>query len=142
MADLLWFPTGGGKTEAYLGLTAYTLAIRRLQGIIEGRSGQDGVAVIMRYTLRLLTLQQFQRACLAHLRLRDAPPRRIAPPGATTPFRLGLWVGQRSTPNTTQDSERAIKEERGIRSTLSEFGGSAFGTIGSPHQLTHCPWCG
>src|SRR5258708_2965435 len=60
----------------------------------------------------------------------------------TTPFRLGLWVGQRSTPNTTQDSERAIEEERGIRSTLSAFGGSAFGSIGSPHQLTHCPWCG
>src|SRR5205807_4765542 len=62
IADLLWFPTGGGKTEAYLGLTAYTLAMRRLQGTIAGRSGEDGVAVIMRYTLRLLTLQQFQRA--------------------------------------------------------------------------------
>src|SRR5205807_10441024 len=61
-ADLLWFPTGGGKTEAYLGLTAYTLAIRRLQGTIAGRSGDDGVAVLMRYTLRLLTLQRFQRA--------------------------------------------------------------------------------
>ena len=62
LADLLWFPTGGGKTEAYLGLTAYTLAIRRLQGVVAGRAGEDGVAVIMRYTLRLLTLQQFQRA--------------------------------------------------------------------------------
>ena len=62
VADLLWFPTGGGKTEAYLGLTAFTLAIRRLQGTVEGRSGENGVAVLMRYTLRLLTLQQFQRA--------------------------------------------------------------------------------
>ena len=62
VADLLWFPTGGGKTEAYLGLTAYTLALRRLQGTVEGRSGENGVAVLMRYTLRLLTLQQFQRA--------------------------------------------------------------------------------
>jgi hypothetical protein len=61
-ADLLWFPTGGGKTEAYLGLTAYTIGLRRLQGEIEGRSGEHGVAVLMRYTLRLLTLQQFQRA--------------------------------------------------------------------------------
>ena len=61
-ADLLWFPTGGGKTEAYLGLTAYTLAIRRLQGVVEGTSGLAGMAVLMRYTLRLLTLQQFQRA--------------------------------------------------------------------------------
>jgi hypothetical protein len=62
VADLLWFPTGGGKTEAYLGLTAYTLGLRRLQGTVEGRSGDNGVTVLMRYTLRLLTLQQFQRA--------------------------------------------------------------------------------
>jgi len=66
LADLLFFPTGGGKTEAYLGLVAYTLATRRLAGIVgEGQDavdGRDGVAVLMRYTLRLLTTQQFQRA--------------------------------------------------------------------------------
>jgi hypothetical protein len=62
VADLLWFATGGGKTEAYLGLTAYTVALRRLQRVVEGRQGDHGVAVLMRYTLRLLTLQQFQRA--------------------------------------------------------------------------------
>src|SRR4029077_20424257 len=62
VADLLWFATGGGKTEAYLGLTAYTLALRRFQGEVEGLRGDHGVAVLMRYTLRLLTLQQFQRA--------------------------------------------------------------------------------
>ena len=55
IADLLWFATGGGKTEAYLGLTAYVLALRRLQGVIEGRRGDYGVAILMRYTLRLLT---------------------------------------------------------------------------------------
>src|SRR5258708_33670925 len=62
VADLLWFPTGGGKTEAYLGLTAYTLAIRRLQGTVAGRSGEEGAAVIMRSTLPLPPLQQFHRA--------------------------------------------------------------------------------
>jgi len=62
IADLLWFPTGGGKTEAYLGLAAYTMGLRRLQGPVGGRSSEHGVAVLMRYTLRLLTLQQFQRA--------------------------------------------------------------------------------
>ncbi|MFO0905843.1 MAG: hypothetical protein U0939_22740 [Pirellulales bacterium] len=70
LADLLFFPTGGGKTEAYLGLSAYTMALRRLQGTIAGRVGDEGMAVLMRYTLRLLTIQQFQRATAAHLRLR------------------------------------------------------------------------
>jgi len=134
IADLLWFPTGGGKTEAYLGLTAYTLAIRRLQGTIEGRSGQDGVAVLMRYTLRLLTLQQFQRAssliCACEMIRRQDPTR-----WGGTPFRLGLWVGQRSTPNTTEESQRASTSDHGTYS-------SNFGGIGSPRQLTRCPWCG
>ena len=73
VADLLWFATGGGKTEAYLGLTAYTVALRRLQGDIEGRPGDHGIAVLMRYTLRLLTLQQFQRAAALDVRLRSHP---------------------------------------------------------------------
>ncbi len=77
MADLLWFATGGGKTEAYLGLAAYAMAIRRLQGVVAGRSGHAGVTVLMRYTLRLLTLQQFQRAatliCACEIIRREAP---------------------------------------------------------------------
>src|SRR5438132_13496445 len=109
IADLLWFPTGGGKTEAYLGLTAYTLAIRRLQGIVEGRSGEDGVAVVMRYTLRLLTLQQFQRAaaliCACEVIGRNDPQRTWG----TTPFRLGLWLGQRPTHTTTEQRETSSK---------------------------------
>ena len=72
VADLLWFATGGGKTEAYLGLTAYTLALRRLQGEIEGRRGDHGIAVLMRYTLRLLTLQQFQRAAALFVPVRSS----------------------------------------------------------------------
>ena len=136
LADLLFFPTGGGKTEAYLGLTAYTLGIRRLQGSVAGRSGLDGVAVLMRYTLRLLTLQQFQRAttliCACEV-LRRADPLRWG----TTPFRLGLWVGQRTTPNTAEQSAEAIKRDHGQFQRGSTIGGS-----GTPAQLTNCPWCG
>ncbi len=139
-ADLLWFPTGGGKTEAYLGLTAYTIGLRRLQGEIEGRSGEHGVAVLMRYTLRLLTLQQFQRAatliCACESIRRDrlqAGDQRWG----NEPFRVGLWVGQRTTPNTTGQSEESIKQDHGHYSKGSMAAGS-----GSPAQLKNCPWCG
>ena len=138
--DLLFFPTGGGKTEAYLGLTAFAIAIRRLQGVVEGRDGRDGVAVLMRYTLRLLTLQQFQRAtallCACELRRRalygkgeTEQQRRWG----TTPMRIGLWVGQSSTPNRTEDAETWVKQAR------QRNGG---GRGSSPMQLARCPWCG
>lgn len=139
VADLLWFPTGGGKTEAYLGLTAYTLALRRLQGIIEGRSGENGVTVLMRYTLRLLTLQQFQRAAALICACEDI--RRSAMSNGDnrwgrTPFRIGLWVGGSTTPNWNSDSDEAVKASRGQR-RMGSVGG-----VGSPHQLTNCPYCG
>ncbi len=134
IADLLWFPTGGGKTEAYLGLTAYTLALRRRQG---APSGGDGVAVLMRYTLRLLTLQQFQRAtaliCACEMLRRDDPAR-----WGTTPFRLGLWVGSRTTPNTNDQSDTALKNRE--HGTWQR--GSTIGGLGTPAQLPNCPWCG
>ena len=130
-ADLLWFPTGGGKTEAYLGVAAFTMAIRRLQGAVGDLDGSRGLSVIMRYTLRLLTVQQFQRAstllCAMEM-MRQADPATWG----SEPFSLGLWVGSKTTPNTYADSKQAIKEAReGHKS-----GGS------TPVQLTTCPWCG
>ena len=137
LADLLWFPTGGGKTEAYLGVAAFTIGIRRLQGELGGYSGQAGVTVLMRYTLRLLTLQQFQRAATliaaCEVIRRKAPDR-----WGIEPFRIGLWVGQRSTPNWTKDAAEAIKRDRG----MGWGGGGSSGGGGTPHQLTNCPWCG
>lgn len=134
IADLLWFPTGGGKTEAYLGLTAFTLAIRRLQPSHGGLRADLGLAVLMRYTLRLLTIQQFERAatliCAAEV-LRRAEQQTWG----AVPFRLGLWVGGRVTPNRTEDASDWLKEVR--RSTGRPSRGQ-----GSPHQLTSCPWCG
>ncbi|MGL5830324.1 MAG: DISARM system helicase DrmA, partial [Angustibacter sp.] len=136
--QLLFFPTGGGKTEAYLGLTAFTLAIRRLQGVVgkgnQSRDGSTGVAVLMRYTLRLLTAQQFQRAaalicaceCLRRERISSGDGR-----WGHTPFRLGLWVGAAVTPNRYEDAKKQIEESADRNSELS-----------GPMQLAACPWCG
>ncbi len=139
VADLLWFPTGGGKTEAYLGLAAYTLALRRLRGDVAGRVGESGVAVLMRYTLRLLTLQQFQRAaalmCACEAIRREALERGDDRWGHE-PFRIGLWVGMRTTPNTTTGSEDALARHEGRPR------GGAVGGGGTPVQLVNCPWCG
>ena len=130
-ADLLWFPTGGGKTEAYLGVAAFCMAVRRLQGTFAGYDGTRGLAVIMRYTLRLLTLQQFQRAT-ALLCAMETIRRTDVSTWGETPFTVGLWVGQRVTPNTTEDSHAAIEKER-----EGKYGGGS-----TPAQLTSCPWCG
>lgn len=136
-ADLLWFPTGGGKTEAYLGVAAFTMAIRRMQGDIGGYDSSRGLAVIMRYTLRLLTLQQFQRAtaliCAMEVLRRNALAQGDTSLG-TEPFTIGLWVGNKVTPGTTADSHTAIEN---IRNPGKNTSGGA-----SPAQLTSCPWCG
>ena len=136
VADLLWFPTGGGKTEAYLGVAAYTLALRRLQGIVGDRNGEYGLGVLMRYTLRLLTLQQFQRAttliCACESIRREALENGD-PRWGENPFRIGLWVGSRVTPNTTQSSYEAVRQAHGETYQRRS---------GSPYQLVNCPWCG
>jgi hypothetical protein len=133
--DLLFFPTGGGKTEAYLGLTAFTFAIRRLQGVVgtgaQARSGEAGVAVLMRYTLRLLTAQQFQRAaalvCAAEVLRREDPEQ-----WGAEPFRIGLWVGGSVSPNWYDDAARQIAEAH-------EAGEGRHTNV---LQTLACPWCG
>lgn len=123
--DLIWFPTGGGKTEAYLGLVVFLIAWRRLTC----PNGGGGTVAIMRYTLRLLTSQQFVRACriiFALELLRRKDPGRLG----QEPVSIGIWVGRASTPNTFQ---QAFEQVQGIR------GGA------SPPQglvLEQCPWCG
>ena len=133
ICDLLWFPTGGGKTEAYLGLSAYVMALRRLQGPLGGLRADAGVAVLMRYTLRVLTLQQFQRAaalvCACEVLRREAPER-----FGEEPFRIGLWVGDTTAPNRIDTAADALKNLHG--DGWSQTGG------GRPDQLSHCPWCG
>jgi hypothetical protein len=129
--DLLWFPTGGGKTEAYLGLAAFTLALRRLGGDRYGMHGGAGVSIIMRYTLRLLTVQQFQRAA-ALIAACEVKRRAARERWGTEPFRIGVWVGRGTTPNVFADSQKAIEDLREGRKPRE----------GSPIQLVTCPWCG
>lgn len=126
--DLLWFPTGGGKTEAYLALTAFAIFLRRLRG----RKDEDrgGVTVLMRYTLRLLTVQQFQRAAAlisACELIRRAEPSWSKSPArlGSDPIGIGLWVGQAATPLKLKDACSLTSDE--------------FGTY---KQLTTCPACG
>lgn len=134
-AELLFFPTGGGKTEAYLGLAAFTFAIRRRQGVVSSASGPldggDGLAVLMRYTLRLLTAQQFQRAttmvCAAELERRRDPAA-----WGPVPFRIGLWVGSNVSPKRVKEAHEQL---------------TAANDSGYDHGLTvlqfrRCPWCG
>lgn len=133
-ADLLFFPTGGGKTEAYLGLTAFALAARRL-GTVGDFDGRHGVAVLMRYTLRLLTLQQFQRAaalmCACEIRRRELYAGGDSRWGGSR-FRIGLWVGETSTPTRTDQARDWLRAAKDKKPT----------SVGTPLQLSSCPWCG
>jgi hypothetical protein len=123
IVDLIWFPTGGGKTEAYLGLSAVAIFYRRLSNPEDG-----GTAILMRYTLRLLTTQQFQRAAsliCACEHLRRSPRLRLG----EHPISIGLWVGSAVTPNDHQEAVTALNR-----------------LYQSPNEnkfiVLACPWCG
>ncbi|MFG2851115.1 helicase-related protein [Streptomyces mirabilis] len=128
ISDLLWFPTGGGKTEAYLGLIALTSFLRRI------RKGADGggVTVLMRYTLRLLTLQQFERAAILLCAMEQV--RRSTPELGHEEFSVGMWVGRSATPNTLAMAGQKLDE---LRRNLDKRLATE-----NPVQLHACPWCG
>ncbi len=132
--ELLFFPTGGGKTEAYLGLAAYTFAIRRRQGVVDSADGpldgRDGVAVLMRYTLRLLTAQQFQRATALMCAAEIARQEDEAIWG-TEPFRIGLWVGTDVSPKRFEEADEQLTK-------ANEYGSHRLTVL----QIQRCPWCG
>jgi hypothetical protein len=127
--DLIFFPTGGGKTEAYLGVIAFTLLLRRLRGRGKPDAGL-GVAVLLRYTLRLLTLDQLARAarlvCAVELIRRDDPKNL-----GEVRFAIGLWVGRSATANTFAE----------VKKKIEEYKASVAANPRSPFPLTKCPWC-
>lgn len=124
IVDLIWFPTGGGKTEAYLGLTAFTLIHERLCGTTSA-----GVSVFMRYTLRLLTSQQFDRASSLICAL-ESMRRRLPTLLGERQFRIGLWVGDDASPN---------KREKAVRERVKYVDR---GEDKNPFPVRQCPWCG
>jgi len=133
--DLIWFPTGGGKTEAYLGLAAFTVFYNALSGRVSKQANQPrAVSILMRYTLRLLTAQQFQRAVILFsamelLRICNADL-------GNQRFTVGLWVGGTSTPNDMIKAQRAKKLMDGSVSPQPEEDADA-----NPFVLLQCPWC-
>lgn len=126
--DLLWFPTGGGKTEAYLGLSAFTIFFRRLN---DCNSNINGVTIIMRYTLRLLTLQQFERATALICACEHMRKKYLIPGDEIS---IGLWIGSGMTPNHIKDASETLEK---IRSDSTSVIYEA-----NPMQITKCPWCG
>lgn len=121
--DLIWFPTGGGKTEAYLGLIAFQIALRRLRHSDTG----GGTTILMRYTLRLLTRDQFIRAtrliCALELIRREREDL------GSPPITIGMWVGEATSPNTFQKAAELVNK--------------AIAADDKPELvLDHCPWCG
>lgn len=141
--DLLFFPTGGGKTEAYLGLAAFTIVLRRLRHRrADGSTGiqSAGVTVLMRYTLRLLTLDQLGRAsgliCALELE-REKQPEALG----DWPFEIGLWVGQAATPNTMgHRGDKSPQRPYTAYTKTIQFQRDEGNP--SPIPLEECPWCG
>lgn len=132
IVDLIWFPTGGGKTEAYLGVMAFYIFHQRLLTGEGGDLQRDGTNVLMRYTLRMLTTQQFQRAaaliCAMEFLRRNKGSHQLGDlPGRR--FSLGLWVGGEGSPNNCA----------GARVQLNDY--KAEKLTGNPLVITECPWC-
>ena len=134
LVDLLFFPTGGGKTEAYLGLAAFTLVLRRLRnkGLTSG-----GLSVLMRYTLRLLTLDQLGRAAALICALELERQKDVDKLGEW-PFEIGLWVGRAATPNRM--GRKGDTDRESARAKTIAFKNDD--RKPSPIPLEECPWCG
>ena len=125
IVDLIYFPTGGGKTEAYLGLTSFQIFLRRLRD-----PNHSGVDVLMRYTLRLLTAQQFERGAgliVAMEKIRRETPGELG----SSEISAGVWLGQSTTPNT----------RKALVALVNATPKGRGGEVANPFLLSKCPWC-
>ncbi|GAA0884982.1 helicase-related protein [Sphingobacterium siyangense subsp. cladoniae] len=140
VVDLLWFPTGGGKTEAYLAITAFTMISRR---ILHGKDS-EGVSVIMRYTLRLLTAQQFERATKLILSL-DFLRRNFKSDNdyffGNDKVSIGMWVGASTTPNSYKDAQKIYKKVYEEITKLNNGKAGDYRKVNT-FPITNCSWCG
>ena len=132
--DLLFFPTGGGKTEAYLGLAAFTIVLRRLQN---PGPAYRGLSVLMRYTLRLLTLDQLGRAAALICALELEREKAVDKLG-DWPFEIALWVGRAATPNYMGRKGDASGNSARVKTLRFRRDSS----LDPPVPLEQCPWCG
>ena len=142
VVDLIWFPTGGGKTEAYLGLTAFTIFHRRLAH----KESFNGTTVIMRYTLRLLAAQQFTRAATLicaceYIRDDSARGKRAKYPAynlGSERITIGLWIGGNHTPNRNQGAKECLDELYHATVKDLKYKKEQYNKF----QVLKCPWCG
>ena len=141
IVDLIWFPTGGGKTEAYLGLTAFTIFYRKLA--FSDESG--GTTVIMRYTLRLLAAQQFTRAatliCACEFIRKECYRKKTNYPKydiGEESISIGLWIGGEHTPNKLKDAKKCYDELSIANKTNLNYLKERYNKF----QVLKCPWCG
>lgn len=121
--DLIFFPTGGGKTEAYLGLSAFTIVYRRLQD-----PKHSGVDVLMRYTLRLLTIQQFERSASLIVALESL--RRKNSRLGSAPISIGVWLGRSTTPNSKEGALKIFRNRNKLEAKEN-----------NPFLISKCPSC-
>ena len=131
IVDLLYFPTGGGKTEAYLGLMAFVIANRRLRAEEGGTYNLDGgVTIMLRYTLRLLTTQQRDR--ITKMVVAAEMIRRQDPRFGKEPISIGFWVGSGVTPNKFDEFEEKADRPQDAKRAKNHV----------CKQLLTCPFCG
>jgi hypothetical protein len=134
VVDVIWMPTGGGKTEAYLGLAGFTILWERRQQVLSGEApvSRFYTSVLMRYTYRLLTTQQVLRAAslICALEIVRRSNLEFLDPEDKAPIRIGAWLGGKTTPNSR---EQAVRQWDAIAFERNRFGGKFL--------LTRCPWC-